>query len=236
MIRRLLVALFAVLLGTSLAAASYATAAPRPNAVATPAATPKSDDGSPTAAQLLAKTAHCNQVSHGTYSDKNGGQTPICGAGSAYFWTSGMAIDCDGQRTSQCNEQTDCCFYNDTSFHQSDGKPFNAAQVPYVVIPLPSSRWNYENAGIKGGDVLAVIYKGHVEYAVFGDEGPDDSIGEASYATAKALGIDPDPSNGGTSDKVTYIVFKNSKVSPIENHGSAVTQGRKFAQQFVNGS
>jgi hypothetical protein len=232
MLRRLLVALFAVVLGTSLLAATQASAAPQQSHVAAP----RSDDGSPTADQLLAKTAHCNQVSNGTYSDKNGGQTPICGASGAYFWTSGMAIDCDGQRTSACNENTDCCFYNDTSFHQSDGKPFDAAKVPYVVIPLPSSRWDYGNAGIRGGDVLAVIYHGHVEYAVFGDEGPDDSIGEASYATAKALGIDPDPSNGGTSDKVTYIVFKNSGVSPIENHGSAVTQGRKFAQQFVNGS
>ncbi len=196
-------------------------------------ARPKSDDGNPTADQLLAKTAQCHQVSNGTYSDKNGGQTPICGAGDAYFWTSGMAVDCDGQRTATCNENTDCCFYDDTSFHQSDGKPFDAAQVPYVVIPLPSSRWNYGDAGVEGGDVLAVIYHGHVEYAVFADEGPDDSIGEASYATAKSLGIDPDPKTGGTSDKVTYIVFKNSKVSPVENHAAAVTQGRRFAQQFV---
>lgn len=196
-------------------------------------AEPKSDDGNPTADQLLAKTANCDQVSNGTYSDKNGGQTPICGANGAYFWTSGMAVDCDGQRTSTCNENTDCCFYDDTSFHQSDGKPLDAARLPYVVIPLPSSRWDYGDAGIQGGDVLAVIYHGHVEYAVFGDEGPDDSIGEASYATAKSLGIDPDPKTGGTSDKVTYIVFKNSKAAPIENHSGAVSQGREFAQQFI---
>lgn len=207
---------------------------PGNSAALTAKATPKSDDGNPTAAQLLAKTASCHQVSNGTYDDKNGGQTPICGANGAYFWTSGMAVDCDGQRTATCNENTDCCFYGDTSFHQSDGKPLDAAKLPYVVIPLPSSRWNYGNAGIKGGDVLAVIYKGHVEYAVFGDEGPDDSIGEASYATAKSLGIDPDPKTGGTSDKVTYIVFKNSKASPIESHTSAVSQGRKFAQQFIS--
>jgi hypothetical protein len=230
MLRRLLVALFAVVLGTSLLAATQASAAPQQSHVAAP----RSDDGSPTADQLLAKTAHCNQVSNGTYSDKNGGQTPICGAGGAYFWTSGMAIDCDGQRTSACNENTDCCFYNDTSFHQSDGKPMNAAKTPYVVIPLPSSRFNYGSNGIKGGDILAVVYKGQVEYAVFGDEGPNNIIGEASYATAQALGINPDPSNGGTADPVTYIVFPGSKSGKIEDHNATVTAGRKAASTFVS--
>ncbi|MCU1682819.1 MAG: hypothetical protein JWQ81_3558 [Amycolatopsis sp.] len=195
---------------------------------------PLADDGSPSAAELLAKTAQCNQVSNGTYSDKNGGQAAICGANGAYFWTSGMAVDCDGQRTSQCNENTDCCFYNDTSFHQSDRQPLNAAQLPYVVIPLPSSVWSYQDAGIHGGDVLAVIYNGHVEYAVFGDEGPSDSIGEASYATAQSLGIDPDPKTGGTAGPVTYIVFKNSQLSTIEDHNSAVSQGHTFATQFIS--
>jgi hypothetical protein len=197
--------------------------------------TPFSDDGSPSAGALLAKTAQCKKVSKGTFTNTQAGtQVSICGANGAFFWTSGMNIDCDGQRTTQCNEHTDCCFQNDTSFHQSDGKPLNAAQLPYVVIPLPSSRWSYVQAGIHGGDVLAVIYNGHVEYAVFGDEGPNDIIGEASYATAKSLGINPDPKNGGTAAPVTYIVFKNSRVSLIQNHAGAVSQGRKFAQQFIN--
>ena len=30
-------------------------------------------------------------------------------------------------------------------------------------------------------------------YAVFGDQGPDNIISEASYATAQSLGIDPNP-------------------------------------------
>jgi hypothetical protein len=228
MIKALVVALVAM---SSLLAPIQASARPHSEHVAQ--VQPQADDGDPSAAALLAKTAQCNQVSNGTYSDKNGGQTPICGAAGAYFWTSGMAVDCDGQRTTQCNENTDCCFYNDTSFHQSDGQALNAAQLPYVVIPLPSSRWNYQDAGLQGGDVLAVIYNGHVEYAVFGDEGPDDSIGEASYATAQSLGIDPDPSTGGTSGPVTYIVFKNSQVSPIESHDNAISQGRTFAGQFI---
>ena len=199
-------------------------------------ATPRADDGSPSASELLAKTRNCHQVSNGKYkTDEDAGSSSvaICAANGAYFWTADMDIDCDGQRTAQCNENTDCCFLNETSFQQSDGQPLNAAKLPYVVIPLPSSRWNYQQAGLQGGDVVAVIYNGHVEYAVFGDEGPSGIIGEASYATAKSLGINPDPRNGGVDSGVTYIVFKNSQVSPIENHANAVARGRQLARQFV---
>jgi hypothetical protein len=223
-------AALALLLVPAQASAS-APAAPRP----TVQAGPNADNGNPTAARLLAKVSgKCNQVSNGAYSNKNGGKAPICASGNAYYWTSGMAIDCDGQVTAQCNKNTDCCFQPDTSFHQSDGKPLSAAVLPYVVIPLPGKIWSYKKAGLKGGDVVVVIYKGQVEYAVFGDEGPNDSIGESSYATAKALGIDDNPKTGGTAGPVTYIVFKNSVVSPIESHANAVSGGQKLAQAFVN--
>ncbi len=52
-----------------------------------------------------------------------------------------------------------------------------------------------------------MIYKGKIEYGIIGDTGPDDIIGEASYAMAKSLGIDPDPSTGGTDDEVVYVAF-----------------------------
>ncbi|EWM17605.1 MULTISPECIES: glycoside hydrolase family 75 protein [unclassified Kutzneria] len=220
----------AVVLVPAQLTAQAATQAP----AATQAA-PKADGGSPTAAELLAKTANCKVVSKGTYTNTQANKkVNICGATGAFFWTSGMNIDCDGQRTTQCNENTDCCYQNDTSFHQSDGKPMNAAKTPYVVIPLPSSRFKYASNGIKGGDILAVVYKGQVEYAVFGDEGPNNIIGEASYATAQALGINPDPSNGGTADPVTYIVFPGSKSGKIEDHNATVTAGRKAAATFVS--
>jgi len=45
------------------------------------------------------------------------------------------------------------------------------------------------------GNVVAVIYNHKLQYAVFGDTGPTNLIGEASYATAKKLGIDPDPAS-----------------------------------------
>ena len=48
------------------------------------------------------------------------------------------------------------------------------------------------------------------------------------------LGINPNPKNGGTDGPVHYLYFKNSKVSPIENHGKAVSQGETLAQKFLD--
>jgi hypothetical protein len=192
----------------------------------------------PTAAELLAKVTTCKQISKGKY--KTDGETSanvaVCDKTGAVYWKADMDIDCDGIRTSQCNEDTDCCFQPDTAFHDSKGKPLNAAKLPYVVVPSESSIWKYHaTSGIEGGGVVAVIYNDKVEYAVVGDTGPNKIIGEASYATASDLGINPDPSNGGTDSGVTYIVFKGkgAVVSPIENHAAAVAKGEALAAQFV---
>jgi hypothetical protein len=192
--------------------------------------------GAPTAAELLAKVQNCAQISSGKFKtdSENSRTIPVCGANGAVFWTADMDIDCDGQRTTQCNENTDCCFQNDTAFHQSNGQPLNSAQLPYVVVPSPSSTWDYRNFGVAGATIVAVIFNNRVEYAVVGDTGPTDIIGEASYRTASDLGIDPDPSTGGTDSGVTYILFKNSQATPIENHGNAVSQGQTLARTFVS--
>ncbi|MFK0157253.1 glycoside hydrolase family 75 protein [Streptomyces sp. NPDC090499] len=199
-------------------------------------AVPKSaQEGSVSAADLLAKVTSCSQISSGKYKtdDETSATIPVCGKNGAVFWKADMDIDCDGQRTTNCNEDRDPWYQDDTAFHQSDGKPLKAESLPYIVVPSSSSIWNYSGAGIKGGGVVAVIYNNKVEYAVVGDTGPTKIIGEASYATAKALGIDPDPATGGADSGVTYILFKNSKVSPIESHSAAVTLGDSLAKQFL---
>ncbi|MEU6064335.1 MULTISPECIES: glycoside hydrolase family 75 protein [Streptomyces] len=198
--------------------------------------TPRSaQEGSVSAADLLAKVKSCSQISNGKYKtdDETSASIPVCGKNGAVFWKADMDIDCDGQRTTNCNEDRDPWYQDDTAFHQSNGKPLKAESLPYVVVPSSSSIWNYSSAGIKGGGVVAVIYNNKVEYAVVGDTGPTKIIGEASYATAKALGIDPDPATGGVDSGVTYILFKNSKVSPIESHSAAVTLGDQLAKQFL---
>lgn len=192
-------------------------------------------EGSVGAADLLAKVTSCSQISNGKYrtDEETSATIPVCGKNGAVFWKADMDIDCDGEITAACNEDTDPWFQNGTAFETSAGKPLNAEKLPYVVVPSASSIWNYGDAGIKGGGVVAVIYNNKVEYAVVGDTGPNKIIGEASYATAKALGIDPDPETGGAESGVTYILFKNSRVSPIESHSAAVTAGDALAKQFI---
>ncbi|QWF79812.1 glycoside hydrolase family 75 protein [Amycolatopsis sp. CA-230715] len=221
----------AMLFAGALMPTAFVSASP---AAPPPAPAPAIQAG-PSAAQLLAKVSSCKQISNGKYrtDEETGKSVPVCDAGGAVFWKADMDIDCDGQRTSQCNENTDCCFLPDTAFPQSDGKPLNAAKLPYIVVPSASGIWNYGKSGLKGGGSCAVIYNGKVVYTVIGDTGPDQIIGEASYATASALGINPDPKNGGTDSGVTYICFKNSVVSPIENHDKATSTGEALATKFV---
>ena len=122
-----------------------------------------------------------------------------------------------------------------TAYQQSDGRELDPERLPFIVVPAASGIWNYRDHGIRGGSVVAVVYRDRVQYAVVGDTGPHDLIGEASYATADALGINPEPHGGGAASGVTYIVFKNSKVSPIESHGAAVKLGESLARNFVEG-
>ncbi len=190
----------------------------------------------PTAAELLAKVASCQQVSNGRYSTDSGGSPtiPVCQKTGAVFWQADMDIDCDGIRTAQCNEQTDCCFLPDTACHSSANQPLNAAQLPFVVLPSPSATWDYRNFNIGCGTVVAIIFNNQVLYAAAGDTGPTAIIGEASYASASRLGINPDPKFGGVDSGVTYIVFQGSqRVSPIESHAGAVALGETLARSFV---
>ncbi|WP_406090470.1 glycoside hydrolase family 75 protein [Streptomyces sp. NBC_01013] len=187
------------------------------------------------AADLLAKVSSCKPISNGSYRTDEGASpsVPVCGLNGAVFWKADLDIDCDGQVTKACNVDTDPWFQGDTAFHTSGDRPLNAEELPYVVVPSRSSLWDFSSAGIKGGSVVAVVYAGKVEYAVVGDTGPAGIIGEASYATAEALGIDPDPKAGGTGSGVTYILFKDSVASPIESHSAAVTAGEALAGEFL---
>ncbi|GIL30293.1 glycoside hydrolase family 75 protein [Actinocatenispora comari] len=189
----------------------------------------------PTAEQLLAKLAHCDQISNGEFATDDGEapSVPVCGAHGAVFWQADMDIDCDGQTTDACNSDTDPWYQDDTAFHQSDGQPLDAAGLPYVVIPQNNDIFRYSDHDIDGGAVVAVIHGDQVEYAVFGDTGPKNIIGESSYATADALGIDPDPATGGADSGVSYIVFEGTQVDPIESHDQAVADGQAAAQRFL---
>lgn len=218
-----------------------AALAPTPVRRAAPAR--RADRGAPgraesvTAAELLARVSACTPVSRGRYRKDQGSRATVtvCGTRDAVFWKADLDIDCDGRPGRRCNARTDPYFSASTAFAQSDGRPLSAEKTPYVVVPAPSTVWNHRAYGVRGGSVAAMVYRDRVRYAVVGDTGPAGIIGEASYAAAESLGIDPDPRTGGASSGVTYIVFRNSKVTPIEDRGAAVAEGKRLAREFVDG-
>jgi hypothetical protein len=231
-------AAFAAAAGSALLAAAAlpadALADPNPNPWGAASNDFASYEGSVSASDLLAKVNDCQQISNGGYrTDENApANIPVCAKNGAVFWQADMDIDCDGQPTDRCNAATDPWFQDATTFQQSDGAQLNAETLPYIVVP-ESGIWDYGSSRITGGTVAAVIYEGRVQYAVVGDTGPTGIIGEASYATAEALGINPDPMGGGVESGVTYILFENSLVSPIESHDGAVTLGEALARDFL---
>ncbi|EGX59380.1 secreted protein, partial [Streptomyces zinciresistens K42] len=155
----------AALLAAGLLPAS-ASGAPRP--VPAP-------EGSVSAARLLARVASCTRISQGAYRTDAGAAAatvPVCGTPDAVFWKADMDIDCDGQRTAKCNENTDPYFLPDTAFRQSDGRALRSDTLPYIVVPGPSGVWDHTASGIRGGSVAAVVYGDRVLYAVVGDTGP----------------------------------------------------------------
>ncbi|MDX3452318.1 glycoside hydrolase family 75 protein [Streptomyces sp. ME02-8801-2C] len=219
----------------TLAAAGAALLAPTTVPGALHSNEPVRYEGSVRAADLLARVRDCAPVSHGHYRSDAGTRAdiPVCGTAEAVFWKADMDIDCDGSPGPRCNSRTDPSFADSTAYQQSDGRQLDPERLPFIVVPVASNIWNHRDYGIRGGSVAAVVYKDRVQYAVVGDTGPRDIIGEASYATADALGINPDPHGGGAPYGVTYIVFKNSRVSPIEDHAAAVETGERLAKQFV---
>lgn len=207
---------------------------------APPSDPPATGGAAPTAAQLRAATASCSQVSPGKYRpNSDAGVTPtipICGLPGAVFWTADLDVDCDGVSSSACNSTTDPWYQSQTAATDSHGHPLDAAALPYVVVPGKSSLFDFAAAGVRMGSVVAVIYKDRVVYGVVGDIGPKDAIGEASYAMAKALGINPNPKNGGADSGVTYIAFTGTAAiaAPIEDAQRATTMGTSLASKLVS--
>lgn len=211
-----------------------ATATDAPAAVAA-RATPAGNAAS-TAGRIRARLASCAQISKGLYkTDDETSISPtvaVCELGAdAVYWTADMDIDCDGIVTPRCNKRTDQAFQPGTAAESSTGTALKADELPYVVVPSVSSRFNFEKAGIELGTVVMVISGDKIEYGIIGDTGPEAIIGEASYAMAKSLGIDPDPSTGGTDGPVLYIAFKGKAavVRKNEDHAEAVAIGKARA-------
>lgn len=111
------------------------------------------------AQELLARVTSCaKKLSSAPYAKDQGGQATIdvCGLTGAVFWRADMDIDCDGKRSSACNTGTDASYQPETA-SDSSGQPLDAASLPFVVVPMKSTRWDYKASGLALGNVVAVM-------------------------------------------------------------------------------
>lgn len=91
----------------------------------------------------------------------------------------------------------------------------DAETVPYFVLPMKF----HEKLGISKpvlGCIAKISWKGKSVFAILADEGPSDTIGEASIKTLESLGFDPWNSAKtkvvrGIPADVTYDIFYAKK-------------------------
>jgi hypothetical protein len=84
----------------------------------------------------------------------------------------------------------------------------DASKIPFIVLPGAMAR----QIGARPGDFAVVLNQrnGKSSYAIFGDVGPPDRIGEGSMALAENLGIRSDARNGGARRGILFLVFPGS--------------------------
>lgn len=192
------------------------------------------DGGMVTPAQVLTRLGACTHAG-GNYS-KDVGTTAniaICQTDAVFWWTADFDVDCDGGSGAVCRADPD--YMPDTSAVDSHGHALDASTLPFIVIPLGSTRFRYSDHAIAAGQIALVLYQDRMAWGIFGDAGPAAIIGEGSYAMAQALGIPPSPSTGGVDSGVTYLVFSGttSRVAHNEDHAAAVSQGQTLLNAFL---
>ena len=157
------------------------------------------------------------------YHPDNTGLDDLANAGAPGNWE-GLAKDAYGDPLVQGPDDPFPGYYVSVTALADRSKPVNdperyvdASKIPYIVLPGSFAR----QIGARPGDFSVVLNEenGKSSYAIFGDVGPSDRIGEGSVALAENLGIRSDARNGGSRGEILYIVFPgsgNGKPRPIE--------------------
>jgi hypothetical protein len=169
------------------------------------------------------------------YHPDNSGLDDLANAGSPGIWQ-GLAKGADGEPFIQGPNDPFPGYYVSATALVDRLKAVNdparyvdATKIPYVVLPGGMAR----RLGARPGDFAAVFNRRDRKssYAIFGDTGPSDRVGEGSMALAENLGIRSDPRNGGTRAGIFYLVFPGSgnglprTTEEIDGEGQRLLQG-----------
>ena len=169
------------------------------------------------------------------YHPDNLGLDDLSNAGAPGRWE-GLAKDPDGEPYIQGPDDPYPGYYVSATALADRSKPANdparyvdASKIPFVVLPGGMAR----GLGARPGDFAAVFNQrnGKSSFAIFGDVGPYDHIGEGSVALAENLGIRSDARNGGARRGILYLVFPGSgngrprSIEEINDQGQKLLQG-----------
>jgi hypothetical protein len=148
------------------------------------------------------------------YHPDNTGLDDLANAGNPGIWE-GLAKNANGEPFLQGPNDPFPGYYVSSTALADRSKPVNdptryvdASKIPFVVLPGGMAR----QLGARPGDFAAVFNPRNSKssFAIFGDVGPFDRIGEGSMALADSLGIRSDARNGGARRGILYLVFPGS--------------------------
>lgn len=166
------------------------------------------------------------------YHPENLGLDDLANAGTPGRWE-GLAKDPDGQPYIQGPKDPFPGYYVSATALMDRTKAVNdparyvdASKIPFVVLPGGMAR----QLGARPGDFAAVFNprNGRSSFAIFGDVGPFDRIGEGSMALAENLGIRSDARNGGARRGILYLVFPGSGDRTPRTVEEIEAEGRKL--------
>jgi hypothetical protein len=170
------------------------------------------------------------------YHPDNTGLDDLANAGTPGRWE-GLAKDADGEPIIQGPDDPFPGYYISATALADRSKAYNdptryvdASKIPFVVLPGGMAR----QLGARPGDFAAVFNQrnGKSSYAIFGDVGPYDRIGEGSVALAENLGIRSDARNGGARGGILYLVFPGSGNGRPRTIEEIVEEGQKLLQAW----
>lgn len=170
------------------------------------------------------------------YHPDNTGLDDLANAGTPGRWE-GLAKDADGDPIIQGPNDPYPGYYVSATALADRSKPFNdptryvdASKIPFIVLPGGMAR----QLGTRPGDFAVAFNQrnGKSSYAIFGDLGPYDRIGEGSMALAENLGIRSDARNGGARRGILYLVFPGSGNGRPRTIEEINAEGQKLLQEW----
>lgn len=170
------------------------------------------------------------------YHPDNLGLDDLANAGAPGRWE-GLAKDPDGEPYIQGPDDPFPGYYVSATALADRSKAVNdpsryvdASKIPFVVLPGGMAR----EIAARPGDFAIVFNRrnGKGSYAIFGDVGPHDRIGEGSVALAENLGIRSDARNGGARGGILYLVFPGSGNGRPRTLDEINSEGQKLLQSW----